>query len=207
MSHRLIAINILVCIGLMIVFMSWYQWTATKLSESEVNDYMQVIETLTQTSSARHDLPALRKFLKEDDGKPFYTVNLYRFNQTADYPKNSEFQGTGAQAYERFSQTMVPLMLKRGSHPVFASVWSDLSSSNWDQMVIVRYRSRRDLVDLFATQEFAKASLHKWASIQSHERLLVEAIHIPDGFIVITLLIFMTSMVIVLIKGLKSLFK
>lgn len=104
---------------------------------------------------------------------------------TINYPKNSGYGGSGEQAYERFSQVMIPLMLKRGSHPIYSSYWSDLTTSNWDRIVIVRYRSQRDLVDLFATNEFAQASLHKWASIKEHERMLVQAIHVPSGIFII----------------------
>ena len=161
---------------------------------------MNVIETQTHNSSAKHDLPALRKFLNEDDGKPIYTVNLYHFHQTANYAKGSAYNGSGEQAYDRFSQAMIPMMLKRGSHPIYGSNWSDSSSGNWDRIVIVRYRSRRDLVDLFATKDFADASLHKWASIKEHERMLVQAIHIPDG--IFTISIFATIMgVIIFVTG------
>jgi len=181
--------------------MYWYQWGTQTLSSQEVHAYMNVIEAQTQNSSARHDLPALRKFLREDDGKPFYTVNLYNFHKTANYPKNAGLNGSGKQAYDRFSQVMVSLMLKRGSHPVYGSYWSDTSSGKWDRIVIVRYRSRRDLVDLFATKDFAQASQHKWASIKENERMLVKAINLPDGIFIITIfaaimgaIIFVTGM-------------
>jgi hypothetical protein len=55
-------------------------------------------------------------------------------------------------------------------------------------------------VDLLATKEFADASLHKWASIKEHERMLVQAIHIPDG--IFTISIFATIMgVIIFVTG------
>lgn len=168
--------------------MYWYQWSASTLLPFDVDRYMALIEAQTQMPGARHDLPALRKFLSEDDGAPVYTVNLYKFHDVADYPEGSKFSGTGADAYNRFSNVMIPLMTKRGSHPVYGSNWSDQAKSDWDRIVIVRYRSRRDLVDLFGTNQFAEASLHKWASLRDHERMLVQAIHIPDGKIVIALI-------------------
>lgn len=92
------------------------------------------------------------------------------------------------------------LMLKRGSHSVYGSYWSELSSARWDPIVIVRYRSRRELVDLFATKDFVQASLHKWASLKEHERMLVQAIHFPDGIFII--IIFAAIMrVIIFVTG------
>lgn len=166
-----------ICVALLF----WYEWSAKTLSPSEVDDYMAIIERQTQVPGGRHDLPALREFLEKDDGNPVYTVNMYKFHDTANYPEGSSYGGTGEQAYDRFRKVMVPLMIKRGSHPIYGSNWVDPLSSRWNRIVIVRYRSRRDLVDLFATDEFADASLHKWASLWEHDRMLVQAVHIPDG--------------------------
>lgn len=196
MNFKLNALSTLFPVGIIIVFMYWYQWGSQTLSSNEVDAYMKIIEAQTQNTSARHDLSALRKFLSEDDGKPFYTINLYNFNALANYPTDSEYQSSGEQAYDRFSQVMVPLMLKRGSHPVFGSYWNDSSNSRWDRIVIVRYRSRRDLVDLFTTKEFAQASLHKWASLEGHERMLVQATHIPHGIFIITIIAAMIGVLI-----------
>ncbi|MEP0070333.1 hypothetical protein [Pyruvatibacter sp.] len=137
---------------------------------------------------SRHDLPALRRFLEEDDGLPFYTVNLYRFFDQAQYPANSGFAGTGREAFDRFSTVMVRLLAARASHPVYGSNWMSDDDKKWHRIVIVRYRSRRDIVDVFASEEFAEASLHKTASLAENGRMLAHAIHIPDGSIVFVLL-------------------
>lgn len=186
--YKLLIVSVFIPIGIIMVFMYWYRWGAGILSPSDVNHYMTVIEAQTQKPGAKHDLLALRKFLSEDDGKPFYTVNLYKFHDVAEYPEFSEFSGTGEQAYDRFRNVMISLMVKRGSHPVFGSNWVDQANSDWDRIVVVRYRSRRDLVDLFATDDFAEASLHKWASLREHERMLVQALHIPDGIYIMAII-------------------
>jgi len=195
-SYKVLAASIGVAALIFLAFMYWYQWGVGTLTQSEVETYMATLEAQTQVPGPRHDLGALRKFLEEDDGKPVYTVNMYEFHEVADYSEDSGFSGTGEEAYDRFSSVMIPLMTKRGSHPVYGSNWADEASSNWDRIVIVRYRSRRDLVDLFATDAFANASLHKWASLRSHERMLVQAIHIPDGRYIAFLLALIVGVVI-----------
>jgi len=184
--------------------MRWYQWGAQTLSPSDVDNYMAVIAAQTQKPGAKHDLPALRQFLSEDDGMPVYTINLYKFHDAAEYPDASGFSGTGEQAYDRFSRIMISLMAKRGSHPVYGSNWVDQANSDWDRIVIVKYRSRRDLVDLFATDDFAEASIHKWASLREHQRMLVQALHIPDGSVVITVIAMFIGVLISLIAGFGS---
>ncbi len=180
-SFRLLASSAGIAVFVLLALTYWYQWSARTLTQPEVDAYMATIEAQTQNPGAKHDLPALRKFLEEDDGKPVYTANMYQFNEVAGYPEESGFGGTGEEAYDRFSSVMISLMTKRGSHPVYGSTWADEANSKWDRIVIVRYRSRRDLVDLFATDAFAEASLHKWASLREHDRMLVQALHIPDG--------------------------
>lgn len=179
--------------------MYWYQWGSQALQAAEVAEYMAKIEAQTQNPGARHDMAALRTFLNEDDGEPVYTVNLYKFHAVAQYSADSALNGTGPEAYERFSKVMISLMLKRGSHPVYGSQWVDQANSNWDKIVIVRYRSRRDLVDLYASDDFAQASRHKWASLREHERMVVKAIHIPGGEVVFLLLAILLGIVLGLI--------
>lgn len=185
---KLLAFSISAGAIIFIAAMNWYQWSARPMSASEVHGYMATIEAQSQEPGARHDLPALRNFLNSDDGKPIYTVNLYQFHEIANYSEGSVYNGSGLEAYDRFSAVMIKLMAKRGSHPVFGSNWAHDLQNTWDRIVIVRYRSRRDLADLFATDAFADASIHKWASLRDHDRMLVQATHIPDGKFVILLM-------------------
>lgn len=190
--YKLWAVSIGVGAVILFGLLYWYQWSARTLSEDEIETYLSAIEAQTQIPGGKHDMVALRAFLEADDGRPIYTVNLYKFHEQAAYPAGSGFTGTGEQAYELFSKAMISLMTKRGSHPIYGSSWAD-ASSDWDRIVVVRYRSRRDLVDLFATDTFADASLHKWASIRDHQRMLVQATHIPDGKLLFLVLAFLAS--------------
>jgi len=151
------------------------------MSQAQVDHYIQQIEQQTQSPGGRHDLTALRAFLEADDGRPFYTVNLYRFYDEAQYEAPLNPGGDGRTAYDRFSAKMVRLLIARGSHPIYGSNLVLESHNKWDRIVIVRYRSRRDIADLFASVDFAEASAHKWAALAANERLLVQGRQIPDG--------------------------
>lgn len=192
---RLWGVSLLVGVAAWAAMMYWYQWSARALTPAEANAYVERIAAQTDVPGGRHDLVALRRFLESDDGKPFYTVNLYKFFDEARYPEGAPFGGTGAEAYDRFSAIMIRLFAARAAHPVYGSNWaSSADNPNWDRIVIVRYRSRRDIADLFASKAFAaEASLHKWAALDRNERLLVQAIQIPDGRIVIVLLSFLIA--------------
>jgi len=166
-----------------------------RLSGEEIEHYLSIIEGQDQKPGGRHDLTALRDFLETDDGQPFYTVNLYRFHAEAQYLPSSEYShgsvgGSGKEAFERFSKVMIKLLASHSSHPIFASDWVHDESSNWEKLVIVRYKSRRDIAELFASDEFADANEHKWAALAANERMLVQGLHIPS-FYIIALIVFL----------------
>lgn len=187
-TWKLLGLSVLVGGISFVGLMFWYQWSARSLSPAEVNGYMNAIAAQTQMPGGRHDLTALRHFLETDDGQPFYTVNLYRFHDQAEYPQGSAYDGSGALAYDRFSRIMIRLLAARASHPVFGTNWIGTGRTDWDRIVIVRYRSRRDIADMFASDAFAEASLHKWAALEANERLLAGAVSVPGGGSVIFLM-------------------
>lgn len=167
--------------ALLLVALLWvYGWSQNPLSSEEVDRYIERIEAQTQNPGGRHDILELRRFLDSDDGNPFYTVNLYEFHEQAQYLDDQPHQGSGQEAFARFSEVMLRLLAKRASHPIFGSQWADLASSGWDRIVIVRYRSRRDIAEIFASPEFAEASAHKWAALERNDRMLVQGLHIPE---------------------------
>lgn len=179
-----------IALAALLVALLWlYAWSQNPLSPEEVNRYIERIEAQTQNPGGRHDMPELRRFLDSDDGKPFYTVNLYEFHERAQYLDDQPNQASGREAFSRFSEVMLRLLARRASHPIFGSDWADVASSGWDRIVIVRYRSRRDIAEIFASSEFSEASTHKWAALKRNDRMLVQGLHIPELHVPATLLV------------------
>jgi hypothetical protein len=165
---------------LLAVFVGWYARGGAPLDQTEIDRYLDVIAAQTQRPGGQHDLAALRGFLESDDGQPFYIVNLFDFHDEARYLDTPSPGGTGNEAFDRFSAVMLRLLVRHGSHPIFSSSWVAPQTPGWDRIVIVRYRSRRDLVDIFASGEFADAAAHKWAATNRNGRTLVQAQHLPE---------------------------
>ena len=164
---------------------AWYRGAQSPLTQGEVEHYLTQIGK-QPGNPGQHDMAALRRFLQEDDGKVFYTVNLYKYRDKPNYQAHADKASTGREAFDRFSQVMVRLLAPRASHPVFGSDWTD--SVNWDRLVIVRYRSRRDIAEIFASSEFAAASIDKWSGLAKNERFVVQGLHIPELY-VLTILV------------------
>jgi uncharacterized protein (DUF1330 family) len=173
-----------------IIFIIWYHGGNSPLTDKEVSYYIQKIEA-QHNNPGKHKIKVLKSFLENDDGKSFYTVNLYQYAKIAQYSQKKLNTISGRDAFDIFSNKMVRLLAKHGSHPIFGSDWSHTLTSSWDRVVIVRYRSRRDIAEIFINPEFTRASVHKWAAITKHDRLLVQGLHIPEfyPFLIICLIL------------------
>ncbi len=181
---------VLIVAGVLMLAGLWlYLGSGQALTQQEVDDYIGRIQAQAG-NPGRHDLQALRGFLEQDDGRPFYTVNLYQYYQQANYP-DGQSELTGREAFNKFSAVMVKLLAQRASHPIFGSDWADSHLNPWHRLVIVRYRSRADIADIFASTEFAQASIHKWAGLERNQRLLVQGLHIPEltPFLIVLLML------------------
>tara|TARA_R110002096_G_scaffold399243_1_gene595469 strand:- start:756 stop:1409 length:654 start_codon:yes stop_codon:yes gene_type:complete len=181
--------------GALIAFLTWYSWNLAPLQQQEIDQYMAKISTQDNTFKNIKDQEAFRAFLQEDDGWPFYTINFYKYHEIARYPEHNNTSSTGKEAFEQFSNTMVPLLLARASHPIFGTNWLTGNAREWDRLVIVRYRSRKDIAEIFATPEFAAASMHKWAALQKNERHVAQALHIPALYFPVTILLIVVGWV------------
>lgn len=152
-------------IGLAVVYaalLAWHQPLQGPLSEDEVRTAFgaQYAEMrLSEDAQAR----AFLDFFLNDDGRPFHMVNLNAL------PERSPEADEAAQTYGAF---MAPRLLARASYPVLSTdVIVGLTNTlgpgvdNAERLVVVRYRSRRDFLNIISTPEFREAVQHKSASL------------------------------------------
>jgi len=197
MKNKLSQISVALGLCLLFIFtLFWYLNTTKPLSSLEVAAFMDKISSQDAVFNDQRDLAQLREFLASDDGRSFYTVNLYEFNESAIYADKEE-NISGLAAFDRFSPIMIKLLLQHGSHPIFGSNWFEKNTSNWDKLVIVRYRSRRDIAEIFASDRFTEIRKHKWAAIKKNERFIVKGLHITELNVILFIGIFFCAFVLV----------
>jgi hypothetical protein len=155
------------------VFWLWYGGQAAPLAQEEVDALIASIERSSRTRGGPdlELLEALRAVGEADDGHEFYMVNLMRIRKKALYPDGYDFGEDVRAAARRYAAGIVPELLKRASFPVFLGAPTSLflqpeGADEWDQVGIVRYRSRRDLLEMVAEPGLAKIGVHKWAYIE-----------------------------------------
>ena len=159
---------------LYLAFLFWYGGKSTPLSEIEVESLLAEMKRRAGKQPLEEEGPILgefRQLAKSDDGREYYMVNLLKFRQKALYPDGSPYGDDPMAANARYNRAIIPLLLKHGGHPVFLSqvegrfIHPD-RTDDWDQVAMVRYRSRRDMLKMAVEIAGLKIDIHKWASLE-----------------------------------------
>jgi len=164
-----------ILLALYVAFLLWHEpWFSRRLRPGEAVAVLRG----RYDDVAPDERAAFEAFLDRDDGRPFYMVNLLQYRATAAYPDGLLPDGTpaagmtGREAGQRYTRIVIPELLKRGCYPVFAArkVANFLSAGAgtdfFEEVVVVRYRSRRDLLAMAAGRAFLAGVPHKWASLE-----------------------------------------
>lgn len=157
------------------VFWLWYSGIKGKLSQAEVEYYMQQFESKGVNAD---NLSNLRHFLEKDDGREWFMINLLELKS----PKRES-----SKLLQRYTKTFMAGMFRRAGHPFFVAIAAAKNienlncddADNWTSTGIVRYRSRRDcaetLLDTFGSDHHADklASLTKTLAFPATANLLM----------------------------------
>ena len=100
-----------------------------------------------------------------EDG-PFHMINLIQFRDQARYPDGRKTDLTGEQANRLYSP--VGILQEIGAAVVFVARVDDVpmgDGTEWDQVAIVRYPSRRAFLQMTQRPDFRAQSIHKDAGV------------------------------------------
>ncbi|MFN3211885.1 MAG: hypothetical protein ACE37M_02155 [Henriciella sp.] len=105
----------------------------------------------------------MESMIANDDGKEFYAVNLEQL-KTGDAARAAD---------DAYARTVMPLLFKRASHPVFVSQRAGLMLGEYgeqvDRVVVVRYRSLRDLLTMTLEPSMIEGSDAKFLALDHTE--------------------------------------
>lgn len=119
-----------------------------------------------------------------EDG-PFFMINLIKFREKAVYPDGRETDLTGQEANNLYSP--IDILEEIGAGVVFMAQVEKMrlgDGTEWDQVAIVRYPSRRAFLQMTQRPDFQARSIHKDAGVG---RTIVMVSHLidlptPEGF-------------------------
>ena len=156
---------------LYLAFLYWYVNWAGPISAEEITGF---IERFSVGSGAQYtDAGVLRRFLEEDDGKEFVMQNFVALHAgKMSHPLTGE-QVDAREVIGSYFNPFVKALFKRGGHPVFMAQkvggyidsWNCGGDPQWGATAMMRYKSRRDLIELALDKRFADIHVFKTSSI------------------------------------------
>tara|TARA_Y100001949_G_C15989382_1_gene332096 strand:+ start:366 stop:977 length:612 start_codon:yes stop_codon:yes gene_type:complete len=169
-----------------VFFFIWYTNLSGPLNDKEIKFFMKVISERAVNDEQR--IERLRKFMEEDDGKDFFMVNFLDYNDT---PETMPATGKGASSsnlMNYYMEYMYPEMFKRASHPVFFSdvffpamdIVSAEGMEDWDNVALVRYRSRKDMLQIGLNPIFDERHPYKTEALDKTIAIPVETPFLND---------------------------
>jgi hypothetical protein len=154
-------------------FLGWYVNWRGPLSRAEIESLMAQMLASNVGHGDQDEMPVIRRFLEEDDGREFFMLNVIRLSETdvAD-PVSGEMRPV-RQVMAGYTRMFMPALFARGGHPALAArriggmvdTWGLKEVPEWSMMGYIRYRSRRDLAHLVCNPRFSGAHAFKFAAM------------------------------------------
>lgn len=169
----------------------WFRWfydnRRPPLTQAEID------ELLPRLPAHAHENPGeiatLRTFLERDDGREFAMLNLVKLaSEQVPHPETGEPMSSG-KLLESYTRVFFRALVRKGCHPALAArvvggyldSWNVPDDPGWTIIGYIRYRSRRDMMELVTDPRFANAHLFKIAatpvtmSFPTQPRILIYA--------------------------------
>ena len=174
-------------------FFFWYTDMGGKLSQEEIQIFIKKHEQNIINDGVSPDseefqlrIDFLKKFMEEDNGKQFIMVNNIEMNKNPGDVVGANPGESADQLISRYMEYMWPNLLKRASHPIFMSnaVYQSMDlvgiegAETWDQAALMRYKSRRTMMEIVTNPNMMNRHGFKIAALQKTIAYPVE----PFGF-------------------------
>jgi len=166
---------------LLIVFGAFWTWQTPgwwrgPLTLDEVDHHLALMaKNLAMPADEKAEVLArLRAWALADDGKPVFMLNLMRYYpQLRQFEGAPEFAGTPLEANAYYEEEVKPLALAGGVYPLFAGMTQGeniiehtAQLDDWSRVIVMRYPSRRAVLELFADPAYAPYEPYKMMALQ-----------------------------------------
>ena len=155
---------------LFLLFQIWHGAFESPLTDEEVEQYVERFMELNPDE----DRTELRRFLEEDDGKPIVMVNAIQLHDRPVSVNGRDFGDSSAAALNEYSMFVFGYLIRRGSYPLWTGnavydsleAWGIDNAEQWSSAGLVRYKSRRVMLEMASDPEFRRFHDAKVAAIQ-----------------------------------------
>jgi len=181
---------------LYLLFTLWYTNLSGPLTQAEMDAFADQMASSGFEPSA---IQRMRQFMEEDTGRQFLMVNVMDMAPTPRRVAGVPADESSEQMMGRYMEHMFPELLKRASHPIFLGrvIFDSMDilgiegAENWTGAVLMRYRSRRDLMDIASNPIFAGKHEFKLAALDKTIAFPVEnQLYLSDPRLLLLLILF-----------------
>ena len=145
-------------------FFGWYTSFGGPLTKVEIEQYMSAFSQRESRISPER-LAEMRRWMEEDTGDDFVMFNVIHMRDTPLQIEGVEPGETSDDVNAKYMEFMWPQLLMRACHPVLygmaANTAMDLMNAEgmeeWTGGLGMRYRSRRDLLEIAGNSDFANS--------------------------------------------------
>ena len=125
---------------------------------------MEVVNEVVPSTAER-----MEEMMQPGPEVPIYMVNLLKFKDRAEYEDGRETDLSGYDAYQIYGREVFKLLPEYGGKFVFAGDVTFLSLGQveelWDEIAIVMYPSRADLVAMSSSEAWQEIAVHRTAGL------------------------------------------
>jgi len=153
-----------------LLFCYWYTDFGGPLTAQEIAAFT---EQMRANGAGPAQIADLQRFMESDTGRQFLMVNNIDMADNPPSVAGAEPGETAEQLMNRYMEHMYPELFKRACHPVFMglAVFSAMDvvgiqgAERWDMAALMRYRSRRDLLEIALNPIFSGKHDFKTAAL------------------------------------------
>ena len=176
-------------------FTLWYTDFGGALSEAEIQAN---VDALRSNGAPEERIASMTRFMREDTGRQLLMINALDLNPDPPDVPGAEPGETGEQLMARYMAHMLPALLRRACHPVLVgdAAFSAIdvvgidNAEHWQSGAVVRYRSRRTLMDIVIDPTFKGPHHFKIASLTKTIAFPIEPqLNLGDPRILLALLL------------------
>ena len=111
----------------------------------------------------------MKGFVEGDIDSPISMLNLLKFKDKAEYEDGRTTDLTGREAYQIYALAVAKLVENTGGKVLFGAEVSRLMLGEveelWDTVAIAQYPSRRKMLEMMMSPEYAEISVHRTACL------------------------------------------
>lgn len=109
----------------------------------------------------------LRMLREHPDDVPVVMLNLMKFKEHSD-----DGDGSGWDAYLRYSKAASPLIKEQGGRIIWTANIEQIAlggmEGEWDMAALVEYPNRAAFLNMFASDAYKAASVHRLNALERH---------------------------------------